>query len=61
MAILIRNGIEIALQELQETIVRIRKQLSPKDEAQTDLEELRAEAEKIEQVARVFRERSKHP
>jgi hypothetical protein len=60
MAILIRSGIETALEELQETIIRIRTQLSPKDEMQTNLEELRAAAEKIEQLARAFREGSNH-
>ncbi|HMD10074.1 MAG TPA: hypothetical protein VKH63_21250 [Candidatus Acidoferrum sp.] len=60
MANLIRSGIETALEELQETIIRIRTQLSPKDEMQTNLEELRAEAEKIEQLARAFREGSNH-
>ena len=60
MANLIRSGIETALEELQETIIRIRTQLSPKDEMQTNLEELRAAAEKIEQLARAFREGSNH-
>ena len=61
MAILARSGIEAALEELQETITRIRTELRPNDEMLTGLEELKTEAEKIEQIVRAFREKSKDP
>jgi hypothetical protein len=60
MAIPASSGIETALQELQETITRIRAELRPNDEMLTNLEELKAEAEKIEQVVRAFREKTEY-